>query len=338
MRDARPVWEIPGWAKEGIASSFPADWAVEFIEAAADGRSDGGGVSPEALAAVQGAEVYIGLGVPRELFLAATSASETHLRWIHTGAAGVGALLYPELMESDIVLTNSAGIHAPAMSETVIAMMLHFARGIDFAVRAQTTGRWDPTPFETRIGDVAEIEGSTIGIIGFGGIGQAVARKAAAMGLSVLAMRRSARAGPGDIEMLTGAHALEQLLRRSDYVVVAVPATAMTKGLLGSTELNMLRRDAVLINVARGEIIDEAALVDRLREGQLRGAALDVFATEPLPADSPLWTMPNVLITPHVSATTPRFWLREVELVRDNIARYLAGRGLRNVVDRSRGY
>jgi phosphoglycerate dehydrogenase-like enzyme len=338
MRDARPVWEIPGWAREGIASSFPADWDVAFVESQADGRGDGGAVSPEALAAVNGAEVYIGLGVPRDLFLAATTPPANHLRWIHTGAAGVGSLLYPELADSGIVLTNSAGIHAPAIAETALAMMLHFARGLDFAVRAQADARWDPSPFETRVGDVTEIEGATIGIIGFGGIGQVVARKSLALGLNVLALRRSVRPGPDGVELFTGPGALERLLHQSDHVVVTVPATPSTKGMLGPSEIDAMRRGSVLINVARGEVVDEQALLAGLTTGKLRGAGLDVFATEPLPATSPLWTLPNVLITPHVSGTTPRFWLREVELIRDNIARYLAGRAMRNVVDKARGY
>lgn len=338
MRDARPVWEIPGWAREGIASSFPADWDVVFVDAAADGRGDGGAVSAEAVAAARGAEVYIGLGVPRDLLLAATDPALNHLRWIHTGAAGVGSLLHPELVESAILLTNSAGIHAPAMAETVLAMILHFARGLDFAVRAQAAGRWDPEPFEHRIGDVTEIEGATLGIIGFGGIGQAVAKKGTALGLNVLATRRSARPAPAGVELLTGPGALERLLRQSDYVVVTVPSTPSTRGMVGSQELAEMRRGSVLINVARGEVVDETALIQALQSGTLRGAGLDVFAKEPLPPDSPLWSMPNVLITPHVSGTTPRFWLREVELIRDNIARYLAGRGLRNVVDKARGY
>jgi phosphoglycerate dehydrogenase-like enzyme len=236
------------------------------------------------------------------------------------------------------VVTNSAGIYAPAIAETVIGMVLYFARGLDFAVRAQAQSRWDPTPFETRVGDVTEMEGATIGIIGFGGIGQALGRKASALGMDVLAFRRSARPAPEGIELLTGKEGLEKLLERSDYIVVTVPSTAATRGLLDRASLSLLRQGAVLINVARGDVVDETALIECLEQGKLRGAGLDVFATEPLPASSPLWTLPNVLITPHVSGTTPRFWLREVELIRDNIARYLAGRALRNVVDKTRGY
>jgi len=128
------------------------------------------------------------------------------------------------------------------------------------------------------------------------------------------------------------------VLARSDYVLIAVPATPQTRGMIGRAELAIMRPSAVLINVARGDIVDEAALADALEGGRLRGAALDVFQREPLPADSPLWRLPGVLVTPHVSATTPRFWEREVELIRDNVARYLAGRALRNLVDKRLGY
>lgn len=337
LREARAVWEMPDWARDAISSSFAAAWEVVFIEAAADGRGDGGGVSPEALAAIAGAEVYIGFGAPRSLFLAAT-ANGPALRWIHTGTAGVGSLLYPELLESDVILTNSRGVHAPAMAETVVAMMLHFARGIDFAVRAQAAARWDSRPFEERPGAVREINGATLGIIGLGGIGLEVVRRVRSLGVAVVATRRSNVPGPTGVEVLTGKDAVTTVLSRADYVLVAVPATPETRGLIGRAQLAAMKPGAVLINVARGDIVDEVALAEALEGGRLRGAALDVFHREPLPADSPLWRLPGVLITPHISATTPRFWEREVELIRDNVARYLAGRGLRNVVDKRLGY
>lgn len=337
LRDARAAWEIPEWARGAITSSFAAAWEVVFVEAAADGRGDGGGVSREALDAIVGAEVYIGFGAPRSLFLAAAENGQA-LRWIHTGTAGVRSLLYPELIESDVILTNSRGVHAPAIAETVLAMMLHFARGLDSAVRAQAEGRWDSRPFEDRIGAVREIDGATLGIIGLGGIGLEVVRRVRSLGVSVVATRRSNVPGPTGVEVLTGKDALATVLTRADYVLVAVPATPETRGLIGREQLAVMKPDAVFINVARGDIVDEAALADALEGGRLRGAALDVFHREPLPADSPLWRLPGVLITPHISATTPRFWEREVELIRDNVARYLAGRGLRNVVDKRLGY
>jgi len=338
LRDNRAAWEFPRSARDAITSAFPPDWEVVFVEAPVDGRGDGSGVSAEAIAAVAGAEIYFGLGAPREIFLAATSTEPRALRWMHTGTAGVASLLYPELVESDVILTNSAAVHAPAIAETVLAMILHFARGLDFAVRAQHEHRWDSSPFAERPGLVGEIGGSTIGIVGLGGIGLEVARRAAALGMNVLATRRSGRPAPAGIDLLTGPNATDRLFATSDYVILAVPSTPMTRGSIGAARLAAMPAHAVLVNVSRGDIIDEEALVAALRNGTIRGAALDVFAVEPLPANSPLWGLPNVLVTPHVSATTPRFWTREMELIRDNIARYLAGRGLRNVVDRKRGY
>lgn len=337
LRDRRPIWQIPEWAEAAVAASFPASWQVVFIGELADGRGDGRGVSAETLAAAPGAEIFIGFGAPRALLEAANSSGNT-LRWIHTGTAGVASLLYPELVESDVLLTNSAGVHAPAMAETVLAMMLHFARGLDFAVRAQAAARWDSQPFEERIGAITELDGATLGIIGLGGIGIEVARRARALGMNVIAARRSNLPGPTGVEVITGPGSLGRLLARADYLLIAVPDTPRTRGLVGKAEIAGLKPGAVLINVARGEILDERALLEALEGGRLRGAALDVFRNEPLPADSPFWHLPNVLITPHVSATTTRFWEREVELIRDNVARYLAARALRNVVDKRLGY
>jgi phosphoglycerate dehydrogenase-like enzyme len=341
LRDTRPAWEIPGWARDAIADAFPLDWDVVFIESivdAAAGQGDGGGVTDEALSAARGAEVYLGFGAPREILLAATSGPDAGLKWMHTGTAGVASLLYPEMVASPVVLTNSAAVHAPAMAETVLAMMLHFARGFDFAVRSQAAACWDPEPWATRPGLITEIDSTTLGILGLGGIGLETARRARALGMKVMATRRSGRPAPAGIELLTGPDSLHALLTVSDYLLIAVPSTAATRGLIGAREIAALKPGAVVINVARGDVIDEDALVQALRSGALRGAGLDVFRVEPLPQASPLWSLPNVLITPHVSATTTRFWVREVELIRDNIARYLAGRALRNVVDKQKGY
>lgn len=341
LRDTRPAWEIPAWARDAIAAAFPLNWEVTFIESVVDasaGHGDGGGVTAEALSAARGAEVYLGFGAPREILLAATLPPEANLKWMHTGTAGVASLLYPEMVASPVTLTNSAAVHAPAMAETVLAMMLHFARGLDFAVRSQAAAVWDPQPWSDQPGLMTEIEGRTLGIVGLGGIGLETAKRARALGMNIVATRRSGRPAPAGIELLTGSDSLHALLTVSDYLLIAVPSTAATRGLIGPRELAGLKRGAVLINVARGDVLDEDALIAALRSGALRGAGLDVFRVEPLPPDSPLWTLPNVIITPHVSATTTRYWVREVELIRDNIARYLAGRALRNVVDKQKGY
>lgn len=334
LRDARPVWTIPDAAIEAIRGAVPDDWEVVVVPGTADGQGDGGGPSAEALQAVRGAEVYLGYGLPRPLLEAAGGS----LRWAHSAAAGVRGSLYPEMRASSIALTNSAGIHAPPMAETVIAFILHFARGLDFAVRAQAEGRWDKGPFTSADTPVDEIARRTLGIVGFGGIGRETARRALALGMRVIASKRTPSAAPDGVELLTGDDALAGILHRADFLLLAVPETPATRGLIGERELARLPAGAVVINVARGSVVDEAALVEALRAGRLRGAALDVFRTEPLPSDSPLWSLPNVLVTPHVSATTRGFWRRELDLIIDNLQRYLAGRELRNRVDKDAGY
>jgi phosphoglycerate dehydrogenase-like enzyme len=336
FRDTRDGWAIPDWAVREIRDALPG-WEVVEVQAAVDGRGDGGGVSDEALRAVAGAEVYLGYGLPREL-LNATGGADRALRWVHTGTAGVGSLLYPELRDAAVVLTNSAGVHAAPMAESALAMILHFARGLDHAVRAQHARQWDPSPFESAGPGVTEIQGRTVGIIGFGGIGREVAWRAYALGLRVLATRRGSTRSTDLVELLAGREGLLELLGRSDYVVLCVPGTPETYRLIGAPELAVMKAGAVLVNLSRGSVVDEAALVAALEARRLRGAALDVFEAEPLPAESPLWTLPNVLITPHVSATSPRFWRRQTDLIVDNIHRYLTGEPLRNRVDRARGY
>jgi phosphoglycerate dehydrogenase-like enzyme len=337
LRDRRPLWTLPEWAADEIRAALPPEWETVEVRAAADGQGDGGGPSPEALEAVRGAEVYLGYGIPPELFRAATESPGGRLRWVHSGAAGVGGSLHPEMLASGVTLTNSAGIHAEPIADTVLAMALHFARGLDFAVRAQAERRWWKEPFEDADAPVREVEELTVGILGLGGIGRAVARRFAALGARVVATRRRGGEVEG-VELLRGDDAFGRLLERSDVLVVTVPDTPETRGMLGRAELARLPRGATLVNVARGRVVDEDALVEALRGGRLRGAALDVFAREPLPPESPLWDLSNVLVTPHVSGTSHRFWRRETDLIVGNLRRYLAGEPLLNVVDKSAGY
>ena len=328
--DERSRWAITPEATRKIKAALPPDWELQVIAAPVSSVGDGGGVSAELMMAAPGCSVYLGSGVPRDFFLKALPT----LKWVHTGSAGVGAALFKEMVESDVVLTNSAGIHAPPMAETVLGIMLYFARGLDFAVRDQLAGRWDQTAFGTVQSPVMELDGATLGIIGYGGVGRAIARKARAFGMRVLATRRTARSSDDGTVIVE----LKQLLRDSDVVVITVPATSATRRLVGRDELALLKPNAVLINVARATIVDEAALVEVLRAKKIRGAGLDVFEREPLPEDSELWRLPNVLILPHVSATTPRFWDRQSDLIIENFQRFLKGEPLRNVVDKAQGY
>ena len=334
LRDRRPIWAIPPWAVAEIRGALPDGWECAVVDAHADGTGDGRGAAAEAVEAARGAEVYLGWGVPREVFAAAAGT----LRWAHSASAGVGGVLYREMVESDVVLTNSAGTHAEPIAETVLAMILHFARGFDFAVRAQAERRWHKEPWDAPDAPVRELAESTVGLLGLGGIARAVARRATALGMRVVATRRSSGDGPPGVEVLRGDDALDRLLSISQYLVVTVPRTRETEGMLGARELARLPAGAVVINVSRGDVVDEDALVDALREGRLRGAGLDVFREEPLRSESPLWTLPNTLLLPHVSGTSHGFWRRETDLIIENVRRYLAGESLLNTVDKQAGY
>lgn len=334
FNDERSLWAIPPALVQRVRAALPAGWELINVKAPVSSRGDGAGISAEALAAVRDAEIYAGPGFPLELFKAAGDK----LKWVHSSTTGVGATLYPEMIASDIVLTNSAGIHAPPIAETVIAGMLHFTRGIDFATRAQARSNWDQSEYEKAASPVTEVEGLTLGILGYGGIGREVARRAHALGMRVIATRRSRALRTEHAEVFTHEDGFERVLRESDVLVIALPSTKRTRALIGARELALMKRSAIVVNVARGNIIVEAALIDALQKKLIRGAALDVFEIEPLPAESPLWSLPNVLVLPHMSGSTSRFWERQGALILENLERYLKGQRLRNVVHKTEGY
>jgi phosphoglycerate dehydrogenase-like enzyme len=351
MMDRRPIWAMPEWVPTRIREALPSGWELLVIDQETDGSGDGAArVSATVLDAVREAELYFGYGIPAELLEAGT-----RLEWVHSGAAGVGGSLTPTMLESPVVFTNSAGIHAPPMAETVLAMLLHFGRGLDFAIDAQRRSEWSTDPYYVAGAPLTELSSSTVGIVGFGGIGREVARRVASLGARVIAAKRNPAkpgdanletlAGGGDlggqIEIVSGAEGLDVLLRTSDAVVVAAPDTPETRGVIDAAALACMQPGAVLINVARGRLVDEAALIEALRDGGIRGAGLDVFSEEPLPPGSPLWALPNVVMTPHVSAVTRGFWARETELIVQNLGCFTSGAPLdewQNVVDKTAGY
>ena len=254
------------------------------------------------------------------------------LRWIQAISAGVDRL-DPRVMER-ITLTNGNGLGAEPIGEHVICHLLMLARGAPIYLRRQVEHRWE------RGVQAREISGMTMGVVGMGAIGSAVARRARALGLRVIAIRRSATRRAPDLvaDEVCPPDDLPYLLAESDVVVLATPLTAETRGLIGERELHTMRPGSYLINIARGGVVNEPAMIAALRDGHLGGAGLDVFATEPLPSDSPLWDMPNVIVTPHVAASSDRYMRRVEELVCDNLRRYLEGQPLRNAVDVGRGY
>ena len=336
--DRRPVWAMPAWAVDELAAGLPEGWELCVATSPADGAGDGGGApSAEVLRAVTGARIYIGFGVPE----AVLEAGGETLEWVHSGAAGVGSSLHDAMLRSRVRFTNSAGIHGPPIAETVLGMVLHFVRGLDLALGVQRRGEWDDTPFLGADTPVRELATLTVGILGYGGIGRDVGARMAPLARRVLGLRRSAPEGsvdPYGVHLLTGTGGLLRLLAESEVLVITAPDTPETRNLMDRERIRSLPRGALLVNVARGKIVDEGALLEALQDGHLRGAALDVFQTEPLPPASPLWTLPNVLITPHVSAVTHGFWRRQLDLILGNLDRFLEGRPLVNEVDREAGY
>lgn len=255
----------------------------------------------------------------------------TGLRWMHTASAGVENLLSDAIKERGISFTNSAGVHAVPIAEWVLHALLMIVKRGPRMLTAQREHRWE------RDVEFDELGGKTLTILGAGGIGQQIARRAAGFGMRIWGINRSGREVSG-FERIVSGEQWRDLLPETDFLVIATPLTAATQHLIGQPELEALPDHAWLINIARGAIVDEPALVAALQNGVIAGAALDTFEQEPLPAESPLWTLPNVLISPHNSGSSPRSTDRVVDLFIENLQRFVADQPLRNVVDLEAGY
>ncbi len=334
LRSPRAAWRIPDWTVAAIRETAGPGWDVVDVAAPADSDGDGGGGSSEAVSAAAGAEVYLGFGVPAGI----AAAGRATLRWAHSGTAGIGASL-PHLRGSAVVLTNSAAVHAEPIADWVVSAVAYFARGLDRMLEAQRAGRWTKDEFTELRWPVRELRDVRLGVFGLGGIGAAVARRGLALAMRVAGVRRRPRGGgPPGIGWVGGMDQLGRLAAESDALVIAAPHTGETAGAVDAALLARLPDQAVVVNVSRGSLLDETALLAALDAGRLRGAALDVFAIEPLPAGHRFWTHPRVLVSPHACAVTGRFWERETALILDNLRRYLAGTPLVNVVDLDAGY
>ncbi len=334
LASPRAAWRIPPAAVQAIHASLGPGWDVVEVRAPAASDGDGGAGTPEALAAARGAEIYLGYGVPAGV----VAAGRGTLRWAHSGTAGVGATL-PHLAGSGIVLTNSAAVHAEPIADWTIAAIGYFARGLDRMREFQAAEHWAGPEFaglEIRVREFGELR---LGVFGLGGIGGAIARRAVALGMRVAGVRRRPEwGGPAGVSWVGGLADLPRLAAESDCLAIAAPHTVETKGAVTRRVLERLPQDAIVVNVSRGTLLDETALLDLLDASRLRGAALDVFAVEPLPAGHRLWRHPRALVSPHVAAVTARFWERETGLIVENVRRYLAGSPLANTVDPEAGY
>jgi phosphoglycerate dehydrogenase-like enzyme len=258
------------------------------------------------------------------------------LRWLQQWSAGADWLMrHSEAAEADFVLTSTSGIHAIQITEHIFAFLLALARELPQALEAQRRRRWVPQDEHNQLFELAR---KTMLLIGVGAIGERTAQVAAAMGMHVLGVRRDPRIGAPGVEAMFGPDDLLDLMPQADFVVVTVPLTEETRGMIAERELQAMKPTAFIVNIGRGGTIEEEALIEALREGRLAGAGLDVFETEPLPSDSPLWGLENVIITSHYAGITPHYHERALAVFLDNLERYVAGKPLRNVVDRELGY
>lgn len=263
--------------------------------------------------------------------LAAAWHRAGQLRWVHAGGAGVDALLFPDLVASDVVLTNSRGVFDRAIAEYVLGLLLAFAKDLPTTLELQARRTWEHRETE-------RLEGARLLIIGAGPIGRAVARLARTFDMETTVVARTARGSDPELGAVLGAAELERALPAADYVVVAAPLTPETEGMIGARELAGMKETARLVNVGRGPIVEESALVEALRSGEIAGAALDVFANEPLPPEHPFWELEGMIVSPHMSGDFFG-WRRALSgLFLENFRRWVEGRPLLNVVDKQRGY
>jgi phosphoglycerate dehydrogenase-like enzyme len=269
------------------------------------------------------------------------------LRWVQLHSAGVNHVLDTPLWDSDVIVTTVSGIHAPPMAEYALMMMLALAHRLPAMLYYQSRGEWPSQRWRKFVPQ--ELRGATVGVVGYGSIGREIGRLARTFGMRVLGTRRGgasetaryglpALTGSDEPDRLYSSDQLLEMLPECDYVVLTVPYTPATHHLIDRQALRAMKPTAVLINAARGAVVDEAALVYALREGWIAGAALDVFEREPLPDDSPLWKMDNVIISPHVAGFTPHYDDRATTLFAENLRRYLGGEPLLNQVERGREY
>jgi len=240
------------------------------------------------------------------------------LRWVQSLSAGVDHFDTDALESREIALTNASGVHAEPIGEQVLGYMLVFERNIHKGIAQQHRGVWESY-------GGCELRDETVGIVGVGAIGARVAELASAFGMEVLGTKRTPETAPEAVDEAFGPDGLYEVLSRSDYVVVACPLTDETRGLIGEEAFRTMPSTGVVVNVARGEIVDQEALTEALQNGRIRGAALDVFDEEPLPADSPLWELSNAVVTPHMAGSTPHYWDRCAELFAGNYEHYVAG-------------
>ena len=278
-------------------------------------------------------DIFVGFSLRPEQFLLARK-----LKWLHSTAAGVGQLMYPELRKSGIEVTNASGVHRIPMAEHILGILIALARRFPDCFRYQQQSLWAQQELWNAPIRPRELRGQVLLFIGFGAIGREVAKIIRPLGMRVWAVTRSGRAEEGLAEQVFPASKLDEVLPQADFVVLAAPETPETRKMIGPREFGLMKPSAYFMNVSRGALVDEPALISALEQRKIAGAALDVASQEPLPAENPLWKLDNAFITPHMSAVSEHLWERQTDLLMENLERWFAGDELLNRVDLNRGY
>ena len=313
--------DVPHWVEESLKTSFPRVNVVIARDEETLYRE------------IEDCEIFVSGNLKPEQF-----ARCRKLKWIHSPAAGVGQLLSPALVESDVVVTNARTVHAVPVAEHAIALLLALARRLPDCFRYQAEAVWGHNEIHHGRYLPTEINGKTLGLVGLGCIGREVAVRAKVLGMRVVAVKQNPSPCSEFADRIYSPQHLADMLSKVDYVVVAAPDTPETRHMIGEKELHRMKPAAFIVNISRGSLVDTEALRRALESGAIAGAALDVTEPEPLPPGHPLWRAPNILIAHHLGGATDRFWPRQADLLTENLRRYLAGEPLLNPVDKRRGY
>jgi phosphoglycerate dehydrogenase-like enzyme len=315
------LWDAPAWFAERLRAEFPDLQVVQ-------------------LSTYENLEHEIAdadIALCRELKPKQIRAAKK-LKWIYSAAAAIHALMIPEIINSDIIVTNASAVHGPVVAEHAFAMILAIGRRIDLAVKAQVRHQWTQEEIWVSKPGPRDIAGSTVVLVGLGQIGTPLVRHAKALGMHVIAIREHPERGAEGADAVHATRDLLQVLPQADFVVLCAPVTPETQRAFGRAQFAAMKPDAYILNVGRGALIDEPALIEALREHRIGGAALDVTTEEPLPADSPLWDLDNCMITPHTAGISPKLWERQYAYFTKNLRRFLAGQPLLGLIDKTKGY
>lgn len=321
IKNPSPLWNAPPDAAERLRARFPQMKIVHLQD----------------FASLEGelfdTDIFMGYTLGADLL-----ALAPRLKWIQAVSAGVTQFLYPELRERGVVVTNSSTVHCVPIAQHILGLLVALARRFADCLRNQQQARWSQPDLWAGPVKPRELRGQVLLFIGFGAIGRETARLVRPLDMRIWAVTQSGCGDSNRVERVLPAARLQEVLPQADFVVLAAPDTPRTRNMMGAREFALMKRSAYLINVARGTLIDEPALIAALQRNLIAGAALDVTATEPLPRESPLWKLDNVFITPHVSGATESTWDREEELIAENLKRWFAAEALLNLVDLVRGY